>query len=465
MVRRRQLPETPFIRSVRLLRDEVPGFDRYPYSIPAVRHLDELVMDDVTIFVGENASGKSTLIEAIAVAAGFNPEGAGATSPSPPTRLTRPSSRRCAWYGACGGPAPASSCAPRRTTTSPPRSSGSTTSLTQAPRSRRRTAASRTCAPTGSPSSRWRPTASAATASTSSTSPRRHSRRTGACACCSVSSNSSPAAASHPRDPRSPPHGLSGRDHLPHRRHGDPNSSLRGARARPPDARLPRRPEPLHRRPPRRVSRGERGRPLPPRPRTPHPSDPRDRPPHNFRRTVARAPVTAAAAATTRVGIADNPVGSQGRARVCQSVGLPRLVRIRSQPPVPPSRRSSRDQTDRSPWNHNGDKTGRGCAASNCLQRCDYPRQREGLQRSVMVIGQNTEATALPSSLNPPPRVLVSPPLQRPRRRRRVIRRPWPSHVFMPKHVSCAVEQFHIDRQNHWLITQNERTRLVYSIG
>jgi predicted ATPase len=64
------------VRSVRLLRDEVPSFDEYPFTIPAVRSLDELELDPkVTCFVGENGSGKSTLLEAIAVAAGFNPEG------------------------------------------------------------------------------------------------------------------------------------------------------------------------------------------------------------------------------------------------------------------------------------------------------------------------------------------------------------------------------------------------------
>jgi len=72
---RRSLADTPFIRGVSLLRADVPSFERYPYSIPAVRHLDELPLDYVTIFVGENATGKSTLVEAIAVAAGFNPEG------------------------------------------------------------------------------------------------------------------------------------------------------------------------------------------------------------------------------------------------------------------------------------------------------------------------------------------------------------------------------------------------------
>jgi predicted ATPase len=65
-----------YIRSVELLRDRVPSFDTYPYSIPAIRDLRSLDLHPhVTFLVGENGVGKSTLIEAIAVAAGFNPEG------------------------------------------------------------------------------------------------------------------------------------------------------------------------------------------------------------------------------------------------------------------------------------------------------------------------------------------------------------------------------------------------------
>src|SRR5437773_7034057 len=65
-----------FVRSLVLKRDEVESFDVYPFSIPAIRQLDELKLDSrVTLFAGENGSGKSTLVEAIAVAAGFNPEG------------------------------------------------------------------------------------------------------------------------------------------------------------------------------------------------------------------------------------------------------------------------------------------------------------------------------------------------------------------------------------------------------
>lgn len=65
-----------FLRSVVLKRDSIADFSKYPFSIPAVRHLDTFNFHPhVTFFVGENGSGKSTLVEAIAVAAGFNAEG------------------------------------------------------------------------------------------------------------------------------------------------------------------------------------------------------------------------------------------------------------------------------------------------------------------------------------------------------------------------------------------------------
>ena len=65
-----------FIRSIELLHERVPSFERYPYAIPAVRALRSLQLHaKVTFFVGENGAGKSTLIEAVAVAAGFNAEG------------------------------------------------------------------------------------------------------------------------------------------------------------------------------------------------------------------------------------------------------------------------------------------------------------------------------------------------------------------------------------------------------
>jgi predicted ATPase len=66
-----------FIRRVRLAPDAQTG--RYPFTLPAVAHLARTgglaLAPGVTFLVGENGTGKSTLIEAIAVAAGFNPEG------------------------------------------------------------------------------------------------------------------------------------------------------------------------------------------------------------------------------------------------------------------------------------------------------------------------------------------------------------------------------------------------------
>jgi len=65
-----------FLREISLLRDKVPSFEHYPFSLPAISGLDRLELHPaVTFFVGENGTGKSTLLEAIAVAWGFNPEG------------------------------------------------------------------------------------------------------------------------------------------------------------------------------------------------------------------------------------------------------------------------------------------------------------------------------------------------------------------------------------------------------
>ena len=51
-------------------------YDAYPFCIPAVRELGNIDFHpNVTFFVGENGSGKSTVMEGLAVALGFGSEG------------------------------------------------------------------------------------------------------------------------------------------------------------------------------------------------------------------------------------------------------------------------------------------------------------------------------------------------------------------------------------------------------
>lgn len=67
---------TQYVTRVSLQREKVESFDRYPFSLAAVRTLDALDLHPkLTFFIGENGSGKSTLLEAIAVSLGFNAEG------------------------------------------------------------------------------------------------------------------------------------------------------------------------------------------------------------------------------------------------------------------------------------------------------------------------------------------------------------------------------------------------------
>lgn len=66
----------PFVTTVSLLPERIEDPLVYPFVIPAVRKLGMLrVHPKVTYFVGENGSGKSTIVEAIAVAMGLNAEG------------------------------------------------------------------------------------------------------------------------------------------------------------------------------------------------------------------------------------------------------------------------------------------------------------------------------------------------------------------------------------------------------
>ena len=65
-----------YIKAIELRRDRIPSFSKYPFNLSAIHDLSTLEMHPkVTFIVGENGTGKSTMLEAIATAYGFNPEG------------------------------------------------------------------------------------------------------------------------------------------------------------------------------------------------------------------------------------------------------------------------------------------------------------------------------------------------------------------------------------------------------
>ena len=70
------LEAKPYLREV-FFRDAAGiDFSTYPWNIPAVQDIKYLRFHpDVTFLVGENGSGKSTVLEAIAVALGYAAEG------------------------------------------------------------------------------------------------------------------------------------------------------------------------------------------------------------------------------------------------------------------------------------------------------------------------------------------------------------------------------------------------------
>lgn len=65
-----------YLRHVELRQDRIESFSKFPYCLPSVKNLDKMEFHPkVTFLVGENGTGKSTILEAIAIALGFNPEG------------------------------------------------------------------------------------------------------------------------------------------------------------------------------------------------------------------------------------------------------------------------------------------------------------------------------------------------------------------------------------------------------
>jgi len=69
----------PYLKRIWIDEEKVPDRDGYPFCLPMFREPNfELEFEKpVTIIVGENGTGKSTLIEGIAVLAGFDEAGGG----------------------------------------------------------------------------------------------------------------------------------------------------------------------------------------------------------------------------------------------------------------------------------------------------------------------------------------------------------------------------------------------------
>jgi predicted ATPase len=67
-----------FLKRIEFQRNNIQSPTEYPLTIPAINSLTRLDLKrDVTFFVGENGTGKSTLLEAIADQCGFNTAGGG----------------------------------------------------------------------------------------------------------------------------------------------------------------------------------------------------------------------------------------------------------------------------------------------------------------------------------------------------------------------------------------------------
>jgi predicted ATPase len=65
-----------YLESVTLRRDAVADWSAFPFCVPALRHFEGLELHPkVTFFVGENGTGKSTLLEAVAEKLGFRASG------------------------------------------------------------------------------------------------------------------------------------------------------------------------------------------------------------------------------------------------------------------------------------------------------------------------------------------------------------------------------------------------------
>ena len=65
-----------FVKRIALKREKIRDFNVYPFNIEVLKNFHELSLEkNVSFLIGDNGIGKSTLIEALAIVLGMNPEG------------------------------------------------------------------------------------------------------------------------------------------------------------------------------------------------------------------------------------------------------------------------------------------------------------------------------------------------------------------------------------------------------
>lgn len=68
------IDQNHFLLKISINKKNPPN--EYPYNIPSIKNLNKINFHPkVTFLIGENGTGKSTILEAIAISLGFNPEG------------------------------------------------------------------------------------------------------------------------------------------------------------------------------------------------------------------------------------------------------------------------------------------------------------------------------------------------------------------------------------------------------
>ena len=61
------------LKSIKIIREKFPVTDKYPFNLKVLQNTPELAFDtNITMFVGENGTGKSTLLKAICLNSGIH---------------------------------------------------------------------------------------------------------------------------------------------------------------------------------------------------------------------------------------------------------------------------------------------------------------------------------------------------------------------------------------------------------